>query len=109
VVFICRARMPLGRRRIASSIHDQGEDVDLRVILQEESRRDLEDIEEMRFRNQEGALAAFENFGRIERRPGHTNVNRRDRKRAVIPHFVGSGTVIRQGDSNTWLAGRAGG
>jgi multidrug efflux pump subunit AcrB len=68
---------------IASSIHDRGEEIDLRVILREESRRDLEDIEEMRFRNREGALVPFQNFGRIERKPGYTNINRRDSKRAV--------------------------
>jgi multidrug efflux pump subunit AcrB len=68
---------------IASSIHDRGEEIDLRVILREESRRDLEDIEEMRFRNREGALIPFGNFGRIERKPGYTNINRRDRKRAI--------------------------
>jgi multidrug efflux pump subunit AcrB len=53
------------------------------VILREESRRDLEDIERMRFRNREGALVPFKNFGRIERKPGYTNINRRDRKRAI--------------------------
>jgi len=68
---------------IASSIHDRGEEIDLRVILREESRRDLEDIEEMRFRNREGALVPFQNFARIERKPGYTNINRRDRKRSI--------------------------
>jgi multidrug efflux pump subunit AcrB len=68
---------------IASSIHDRGEEIDLRVILREESRRDLEDIEEMRFRNRAGALIPFGNFGRIERKPGYTNINRRDRKRSI--------------------------
>jgi multidrug efflux pump subunit AcrB len=68
---------------IASSIHDRGEEIDLRVILREQSRRDLEDIEEMRFRSRTGALVPFENFGRIERKPGYTNINRLDRKRAI--------------------------
>jgi multidrug efflux pump subunit AcrB len=68
---------------IASSIHQRGEEIDVRVILREESRRDLEDIERMRFRNREGALVPFKNFGRIERKPGYTNINRRDRKRAI--------------------------
>jgi multidrug efflux pump subunit AcrB len=68
---------------IASSIHERGEEIDLRVILREESRRDLEDIEEMRFQSRSGALIPFGNFGRIERKPGYTNINRRDRKRAI--------------------------
>jgi multidrug efflux pump subunit AcrB len=68
---------------IASSIHDRGEEIDLRVILREEFRRDLEDIEGMRFRNRDGALVPFGNFARIERKPGYTNINRRDRKRAI--------------------------
>ena len=44
---------------IASSIHDRGEEIDLRVLLREESRRDLEDIEEMRFRNRDGSAGSL--------------------------------------------------
>jgi multidrug efflux pump subunit AcrB len=61
---------------IASSIHDRGEEIDVRVILQEEYRRHFEDIEEMKFRNREGALVPFKNFARIERAPGYTDINR---------------------------------
>jgi multidrug efflux pump subunit AcrB len=68
---------------IASVIHDQGEEIDIRVKLEEESSRDLEDIEEMKFRNRAGALIPFKNFGRIERKQGYTNINRRERKRVV--------------------------
>jgi multidrug efflux pump subunit AcrB len=68
---------------IASSIHDRGEEIDLRVMLREESRRDLQDIEEMKFRSREGALVPFKNFGRVERKPGYTSINRRERKRSI--------------------------
>ncbi|MDX1815127.1 MAG: efflux RND transporter permease subunit, partial [Thermodesulfobacteriota bacterium] len=91
---------------IASSIHDQGEEIDLRVILREESRRDLEDIEEMRFRNREGALVPFQNFGRIERKPGYTNINRRDRKRAISVSANVDENVITSVEINRLLKDR---
>jgi multidrug efflux pump subunit AcrB len=68
---------------IASVIHDAGEEIDVRVKLKEEFSRHLEDIEEMRFRNRGGALIPFKNFGRIERKPGYTNITRHERKRAI--------------------------
>lgn len=68
---------------IASVIHDKGEEIDVRVKLKEEFSRDLEDIEDMKFRNREGALVPFKNFGRIERTPGYSNINRYERKRSV--------------------------
>jgi multidrug efflux pump subunit AcrB len=91
---------------IASSIHDRGEEIDLPVILREESRRDLEDIEEMRFRNREGALVPFQNFGRIERKPGYTNINRRDRKRAITVSANVDENVITSVEINRILRGR---
>lgn len=91
---------------IASSIHDRGEEIDLRVILREESRRDLEDIEEMRFRNREGALVPFGNFARIERKPGYTNVNRRDRKRAITVSANVDENVITSVEINRLLRDR---
>ena len=91
---------------IASAIHDQGEEIDLRVKLREESRRDLEDIEEMRFRNREGALVPFKNFGRIERKPGYTNINRRDRKRVVTVSANSDENVITSVEVNRMLKER---
>jgi multidrug efflux pump subunit AcrB len=91
---------------IASSIHDSGEEIDLRVILREESRRDLEDIEDMRFRNRTGALVPFRNFGRIERRPGYTNINRRDRKRAITVSANVDENVITSVEINRLLRER---
>ncbi len=91
---------------IASSIHDRGEEIDLRVILREESRRDLEDIEQMRFRNREGALVPFQNFGRIERKPGYTNINRRDRKRAITVSANVDENVITSVEINRLLRDR---
>jgi len=91
---------------IASSIHDQGEEIDLRVILREESRRDLEDLEEMRFRNRTGALVPFGNFGRIERKPGYSNINRRDRKRAITVSAKVDEEVITSVEINRLLRER---
>jgi len=91
---------------IASAIHDQGEEIDIRVKLQEESRQDLEDIEEMRFRNREGALVPFKNFGRIERKPGYTNINRRDRKRVVTVSAGSDENVITSVEVNRLLKER---
>jgi multidrug efflux pump subunit AcrB len=91
---------------IASSVHDQGEEIDLRVILREEYRRHLEDIEEMRFRNREGALIPFKNFGRIERKPGYTNINRRDRKRAITVSANVDENVITSVEINRLLRDR---
>jgi multidrug efflux pump subunit AcrB len=91
---------------IASSIHDRGEEIDLRVILREESRRNLEDIEEMRFRNRAGALVPFGNFGRIERRPGYTNINRRERKRAITVSANVDENVITSVEINRLLKDR---
>ncbi len=91
---------------IASSIHDRGEEIDLRVILREESRRDLENIEEMRFRNRAGALVPFQNFGRIERKPGYTNINRRDRKRAITVSANVDENVITSVEINRLLKDR---
>lgn len=91
---------------IASSIHDRGEEIDLRVILREESRRDLEDIEEMRFQSREGALIPFQNFGRIERKPGYTNINRRDRKRAITVSANVDDDVITSVEINRLLRDR---
>jgi multidrug efflux pump subunit AcrB len=93
---------------IASSIHDQGEEIDLRVILREESRRNLEDIEEMRFRNRAGALVPFRNFGRIEQTPGYTNINRRERKRAVTVSANVEENVITSVEINRLLKGHYG-
>jgi multidrug efflux pump subunit AcrB len=91
---------------IASSVHDRGEEIDLRVILREEYRRHLEDIEEMRFRNREGALIPFKNFGRIERKPGYTNINRRDRKRAITVSANVDENVITSVEINRLLRDR---
>jgi len=91
---------------IASSIHDRGEEIDLRVLLREESRRDLEDIEDMRFRNRMGALVPFKNFGRIERQPGYTNINRRDRKRAITVSANVDENVITSVEINRLLKDR---
>jgi len=91
---------------IASSIHDQGEEIDLRVILREEYRRNLEDIEEMRFRNREGALVPFKNFGRIEQKPGYTDINRRDRKRAITVSANVDEEVITSVEINRLLRDR---
>jgi multidrug efflux pump subunit AcrB len=91
---------------IASSVHDRGEEIDLRVILREEFRRHLEDIEEMRFRNREGALIPFKNFGRIERKPGYTNINRRDRKRAITVSANVDENVITSVEINGLLRDR---
>ena len=68
---------------IASVVHDEGEEIDIRVKLGEEFSRSLEDIEEMRFRNRTGELVPFKNFGRIEQKPGYTNITRYERKRAI--------------------------
>jgi multidrug efflux pump subunit AcrB len=68
---------------IASAIHDQGDEIEIRVKLGEEYSQDLEDIEDMKFRSREGGLIPFKNFGRIEREPGYSNISRRDRKREV--------------------------
>jgi multidrug efflux pump subunit AcrB len=91
---------------IASSIHDQGEEIDLRVILREEYRRNLEDIEEMRFRNREGALVPFENFGRIEQKQGYTDINRRERKRAITVSANVDEDVITSVEINRLLRDR---
>ncbi len=37
----------------------------------------------MKFRNHGGALIPFKNFGRIERKPGYSTINRRERKRVI--------------------------
>jgi multidrug efflux pump subunit AcrB len=68
---------------IASDIHEEGEEIEVRVKLREESSQHLEDIEEMRFRNRAGELVPFKNFGRIEYEPGYTNITRYERKRAI--------------------------
>jgi multidrug efflux pump subunit AcrB len=68
---------------IASVIHDEGEEIDIRVKLREESSRSLEDIEEMRFRNRDGDLVPFKNFASIEQKPGYTNITRYEGKRAI--------------------------
>jgi multidrug efflux pump subunit AcrB len=91
---------------IASSIHERGEEIDVRVLLREESRRDLEDIEEMRFRNRAGALVPFRNFGRIERQPGYTNINRRERKRAITVSANVDENVITSVEINRRLKDR---
>jgi multidrug efflux pump subunit AcrB len=91
---------------IASSIHERGEEIDLRVLLREESRRDLEDIEEMRFRNRAGALIPFKNFARIERKPGYTNINRRQRKRAITVSANVDENVITSVEINRLLKER---
>jgi multidrug efflux pump subunit AcrB len=91
---------------IASSIHDRGEEIDLRVIFRKESRRDLEDIEEMRFRNREGALVPFGNFARIERTPGYTNINRRERKRSITVSANVDENVVTSVEINRLLKDR---
>jgi len=91
---------------IASVIHDQGEEIDIRVKLEEESSRDLEDIEEMKFRNRAGALIPFKNFGRIERKQGYTNINRRERKRVVTVSANTDEDVITSVEINRLLKER---
>jgi multidrug efflux pump subunit AcrB len=91
---------------IASSIHDRGEEIDVRVILREEYRRHLEDIEEMRFRNRAGALVPFKNFARIERTPGYTDINRRQRKRALTVSASVDENVITSVEINRLLKDR---
>jgi multidrug efflux pump subunit AcrB len=91
---------------IASSIHDRGEEIDVRVILQEEYRRHFEDIEEMKFRNREGALVPFKNFARIERAPGYTDINRRQRKRALTVSANVDEKVITSVEINRLLKDR---
>jgi multidrug efflux pump subunit AcrB len=91
---------------IASSIHDRGEEIDIRVILQEEYRRHFEDIEEMKFRNREGALVPFKNFARIQRAPGYTDINRRQRKRALTVSANVDEKVITSVEINRLLKDR---
>lgn len=68
---------------IATAIHDEGDEIDVRVKLNEESSSHLEDIEEMQIRNHSGELVPFKNFGRIDVKPGYTNIIRYERKRAI--------------------------
>lgn len=91
---------------IASAMHDQGEEIDIRVKLQEKFRRDLEDIEEMRFRTRTGALIPFRNFGHIEKKPGYTNINRYERKRVVTVSASVDERVITSVEINSLLKER---
>jgi multidrug efflux pump subunit AcrB len=91
---------------IASVMHDKGEEIDIRVKLEEESSRDIEDIEEMRFRNRDGALIPFKNFGRIERGRGYTTIKRRERKRVVTVSANTNEDVITSVDINGLLSER---
>ena len=91
---------------IASAIHDQGDEIEIRVKLGEEHSQDLEDIEEMKFRNRAGALIPFKNFGRIERRQGYSNINRRERKRVVTVSANTDESVITSVEINRLLKER---
>jgi multidrug efflux pump subunit AcrB len=91
---------------IASVMHDKGEEIDIRVKFEEESSSDIEDIEEMRFRNRDGALIPFKNFGRIERGRGYATINRRERKRVVTVTANTDEDIINSVEINALLSER---
>ena len=82
------------------------DELEAKVKVLEEKVRTLEDIEEMRFRNRAGALVPFRNFGRIERQPGYTNINRRERKRSVTVSANVDEDVITSVEINRLLRDR---
>lgn len=92
---------------IASVIHDEGEEIDVRVKLQESFSRHMEDIEEMKFRNRTGELIPFKNFARIEYEPGYTNIIRYDRKRAITVSANVDEEVITSLEVNRLLKDRS--